>query len=87
MYRQKNISGNAENIGYAPPKEGSYYNILIMEEVQDILALGAGAVSKFLKRKNGEVTAIRRVENVKDVSLYIRQIKEMIKRKERNYAD
>lgn len=88
MYRQKNISGNAENIGYAPPGEGSYYNILIMEEVQDILAFGAGAVSKFLTRgAEGSVTHIDRVENVKDVNLYTDQITEMIERKEKHYAD
>ena len=87
MYRQKNISGNAENIGYAPPGEGSYYNILIMEEEQDILAFGEGAVSKFLDKKDGRLIHIRRVENVKDVKLYIQQIDEMIQRKERQYAN
>lgn len=87
MYRQKNISGNAENIGYAPSGEGSYYNILIMEEVQDILAFGAGAVSKFLQKEDGRLIRIRRVENVKDVKLYIQQIDEMIQRKETHYAN
>ncbi len=38
LYRQKNMSGNFENVGYA--REGKYgiYNILIMEEKQTIVA-------------------------------------------------
>jgi len=46
MYRQKNMVGCLENTGYA--KEGceGYYNIFIMEEIQSILACGAGAVNK-----------------------------------------
>ncbi|MBR6477831.1 MAG: coproporphyrinogen dehydrogenase HemZ, partial [Lachnospiraceae bacterium] len=41
LYRQKNMSGNFENVGYAKPGKYGLYNILIMEEVQTILALGA----------------------------------------------
>jgi len=46
LYRQKNMSGNFENVGYA--REGKYgiYNILIMEEKQTIVACGAGYISK-----------------------------------------
>ena len=39
MYRQKNMAGNFENVGYAVPGLECIYNILIMEEVQSILAL------------------------------------------------
>lgn len=41
MYRQKNIPGNLENIGYSIPGKECLYNILIMEEKQDIIACGA----------------------------------------------
>lgn len=46
MYRQKNSAGHAgstgqENIGYAHPGKECLYNILIMEEKQTILAVGA----------------------------------------------
>ena len=77
LYRQKNMSGNFENVGYA--KEGKFgiYNILIMEEVQTIVALGAGSVTKRVFG-NGR---IERCDNVKDVKLYIEQIDEMIERK------
>ena len=46
LYRQKNMSGNFENVGYAKPGKAGIYNILIMEEVQTIMALGAGTISK-----------------------------------------
>ncbi|MDR2547635.1 MAG: coproporphyrinogen dehydrogenase HemZ [Lachnospiraceae bacterium] len=48
LYRQKNISGNFENVGYAKPQHYGIYNILMMEEVQAIAAIGAGGVSKRL---------------------------------------
>ncbi len=77
LYRQKNMSGNFENVGYA--KEGKFglYNILIMEEVQTIVALGAGAITKRVYPDG----LIERCENVKDVSQYIERIGEMIERK------
>ena len=77
LYRQKNMSGNFENVGYA--REGKYgiYNILIMEEKQTIVACGAGSVSKRVYPDG----RIERSENVKDVSQYIERIGEMIERK------
>lgn len=77
LYRQKNMSGNFENVGYA--REGKYgiYNILIMEEVQTIVALGAGSITK----RVFDDGRIERCDNVKDVALYIDRIDEMIQRK------
>lgn len=77
LYRQKNMSGNFENVGYAAEGKFGIYNILMMEEVQDIAALGAGSISKRLY----EGGRIERCENVKDVSQYIGRIEEMIERK------
>ncbi len=79
LYRQKNMSGNFENVGYA--KEGKFglYNILIMEEKQTIVALGAGSITK----RVFEDGRIERCDNVKDVALYIDKIEEMIERKRR----
>ena len=80
LYRQKNIAGNLENVGYARKGCEGLYNILIMEEKQTILALGAGASSKFVF--SGEKAhRIERVENVKSVKDYIERIDEMIDRK------
>jgi oxygen-independent coproporphyrinogen-3 oxidase len=78
LYRQKNISGNFENTGYAKEGKAGIYNILINEEVQSIVALGAGTVTK---RVFGEGGRIERCDNVKDVKLYMDNIEEMIRRK------
>lgn len=77
LYRQKNMAGNFENVGYAKTGKAGIYNILIMEEKQTIAALGAGSISK--RVQPGE--RIRRCENVKDVAQYIEKIGEMIERK------
>ncbi len=81
LYRQKNMADNLENIGYAKYGKEGLYNILIMEEKQTILALGAGALSKFIFH---EENRIERVENVKSLKDYIERIDEMIERK-RNF--
>ena len=46
LYRQKNMAGNFENVGYARPGKACIYNILIMEEMQTIAACGAGTTTK-----------------------------------------
>ena len=56
LYRQKNILGNLENVGYAKKGMDSLYNILIMEEQQTILGLGCGAASKFVHPTTGKIT-------------------------------
>lgn len=83
LYRQKNMSGNFENVGYAREGKFGVYNILIMEEVQTIIACGAGTVTK---RVYGD-GRIERCDNVKDVALYISKIEEMIDRKRQLFKD
>ena len=78
LYRQKNMADNLENIGYARYGKEGLYNILIMEEKQTILALGAGGMSKFVFHQENR---IERVDNVKSVTDYIERIDEMINRK------
>lgn len=78
LYRQKNIAGNFENVGYAKLDKAGIYNILIMEEKQTIMAAGAGASTKFVFQ-HGE--RIERVENVKDLKNYVERIDEMLERK------
>lgn len=77
LYRQKNMAGNLENTGYSLPGKYGLYNILIMEELQSIVALGAGSVSK----RVDEDGCIERCDNVKDIGLYLDKIDEMIERK------
>ena len=83
LYRQKGMAGNMENVGYAKSGKAGVYNILIMEEKQTIMALGAGASTKFvLPEVNADGNRrIERVENVKDVKNYLERIDEMIQRK------
>ena len=80
LYRQKNMAGNFENVGYAKPGKACLYNILIMEEKGDILACGAGTTTKITYPDENR---LERVENVKDVEQYISRIDEMIERKEK----
>ena len=83
LYRQKNMAGNFENVGYAKYGKYGIYNILIMEEKQDIIALGAGSISKRVY-PDGQ---INRCENVKDVASFIERIDEMIERKRKLLED
>lgn len=87
MYRQKNKAGLGnnsvlENVGYSKPGKEGIYNVVIMEEKQTILALGAGASGKFLFGDR-----IERVANVKNVNEYISRIDEMVERKTRCLLD
>ncbi len=101
LYRQKNMSDNLENVGYAKPGSEGLYNVLIMEECHTILACGAGASSKlvradekygsgFINELNDEeyfVRKIERAENVKSVKDYIERTDEMIERKRKLFCN
>ena len=80
LYRQKNMAGNFENVGYARPGKACLYNILIMEELQTIVACGAGTTTKVVFPAENRK---ERVENVKEVEQYTTRIEEMIARKEK----
>lgn len=89
LYRQKNIAGNFENVGYAKVDKAGIYNILIMEEKQSIIAAGAGSSTKIVLKepivvpgsKKNKETYLMRLENVKAIDAYIERIEEMIERK------
>ena len=83
LYRQKNMKGNFENVGYAKVDKAGIYNILIMEEKEPIIAVGAGGSSKLVCDGGHR---IERVSNVKDVDAYIGRIDEMIERKRKGIA-
>ena len=80
LYRQKNMAGNFENVGYALPGKACLYNILIMEEMQTIAACGAGTTTKVVFPAENRR---ERCENVKEVEQYVARVEEMIERKER----
>ena len=77
MYRQKNISGNLENVGYAKQGKMSAYNVNIMEEKQTIIALGGGGSTKVVRGGR-----IERIFNFKDPLEYIRRFDEILKKKD-----
>ncbi len=78
MYRQKNMVGNFENVGYCTEGKEGVYNIQIMEEKQTVLAVGCGGSTKTYDPKTDK---IERIFNVKGVEEYIDRIDEMIERK------
>jgi oxygen-independent coproporphyrinogen-3 oxidase len=78
LYRQKQILGNYENIGYSRPQNICVYNVAIMEEKQSIIAAGMGSVSKIYNENTG---AIERVPNPKDINGYMLRIDELVERR------
>lgn len=80
LYRQKNMTGNLENTGFAAPGKEGLYNILMMEERETIAACGAGTASKYI-RPDG--TRAGRTDNVRSVTDYISGVDRMIERKRR----
>lgn len=78
MYRQKYQAGNQENTGWTKPGKACVYNVNIMEEITDNLAVGANAISK--KVYTGE-NRIERYASPKDFPTYFDKIEEILKKK------
>ncbi len=78
MYRQKNMLGNLENIGYANDRKICEFNINSMEETLSVIACGANAISK---RIFYDTNKIERHANVKNIDEYINRLDEMITKK------
>ena len=78
LYRQKYMAGNLENVGYALPGYQCLYNIGNMEETQRVLAVGAGAITKWLFKRERR---IERAANLRNVEEYIQRVDEMAERK------
>ena len=78
LYRQKNTADNQENTGYAKPGCESLYNTYIMEELQTILAVGAGASTKLVDRKTGR---IKRITNHKYPYEYLDRFDDILENK------
>ena len=87
LYRQKRITDNFENVGWAGEGKYCIYNTVTMEEIQSVAALGAGSVSKRIYNDPARPGYIRRCDNVKDVKEYISRIDEMIARKKDLFGD
>ena len=79
MYRQKNTVGNLENVGFSIEGHEGLYNVYMMEEVQTIFAVGAGAVTKLveLSADSDEKPRILRIFNPKYPYEYLKIRSEM----------
>ncbi len=77
LYRQRNILGGQENVGWTLPGHACRYNMIMISERQHILGLGGGAASKFINADGTLVTH----SNPKDVRVYIDRIEALIAKK------
>ena len=77
LYRQKNMAGNQDNVGYALEGKECLYNILMMEEKHSVYGIGAGASTKLVLHetensfKQSDKKRIIRSENVKNLNDYL----------------
>ena len=78
IYRQKHMMGNFENVGYCKPNTACRFNIESMEELNSVIAVGAGGISKRVWRLEKHV---ERSANVKDINEYLNRVDEMVERK------
>ncbi|MBQ9081865.1 MAG: coproporphyrinogen dehydrogenase HemZ [Clostridia bacterium] len=78
MYRQKYQAGNQENTGWTKKGKACVYNVDIMEEIADNLAVGANAVSK---KVYSQENRIERYGSPKDFQTYFDKIDEVILKK------
>ena len=78
MYRQKYMSGNLENVGYALPGKECVYNIDMMEETASILSHGAGTMTKRVFHGQNR---IERLPSPKDVPTYLAKLDRLIEDK------
>ena len=58
LYRQKYMSGGLENVSWCLPGTENHYNIIMMEELQSVLSLGAGGVTKLVDRSSGRIVRL-----------------------------
>ena len=79
MYRQKGTVDSLENTGYAKPGFECLYNTFIMDEVQSIIACGAGSVTKLL---DPATDRIERIFDMKYPQEYLERFDEMLSRKQ-----
>jgi oxygen-independent coproporphyrinogen-3 oxidase len=75
LYRQKYMTGNQENMGFALPGSFGKYNIQVIEERQTIVGLGGGAASKFVNPLNWTLTTLH---HPKDPATYLANMEQLI---------
>lgn len=84
LYRQKNMAGNLENVGYCEEGKECLYNILMMEEKHSVVGCGAGTSTKIvLPSKDGDPMhkRVERCDNGKSIPDYLDTIDKFLERK------
>lgn len=79
LYRQMDILGNLENIGFAKPGKECIYNISIIEERQTIVGIGGGAVTKVI---GPDAKHVGRLANPREPKAYIETIGAVLEKKD-----
>ena len=70
LYRQKNIAGNLENIGFAKKNKECLYNIFMMSERHSVYGFGCGASTKIVKYLKSGEKIVERIDGLKSVVDY-----------------
>lgn len=83
LYRQKYMAGNLENVGYCKAGKQCVFNIDSMEEITDVVACGANAISKRVENMGEK---IKRTASPKDVKTYIEKSGEIIAEKRKFFG-
>jgi len=83
LYKQKQSLCMGENVGFAKPGTSCIYNIKTMKNKSTVLSIGAGGSGKVYSKKENKTY---RVDTTKDTNIYIKEIDNIIKRKEKEYA-
>lgn len=78
LYRQKYMAGAHENVGWTKPGFASVYNVDVMEESADNLAVGANAITKKIFTGEGR---IERIGSPKDIPTYLNKVRALIEEK------
>jgi len=84
LYRQKNMAGNLENVGYCKEGKACVYNIDVMEEIAENVACGANAISKRIIN-GGE--RIERYASPKDVKTYLEKLPQILEGADKLFND
>ena len=66
LYRQKYMSGSFENVGWTRPGGVCAYNIVMMEELQSVLSLGAGGITKLVDPEGRKIVRLNNPKYAKE---------------------
>lgn len=84
LYRQRNIQGNLENVGYAKVGAESIYNIRMIEERQTIIGIGPSSTTKILFRDG---KTFQNLLHPKNVAVYGEKLDEYLAERDRLFHD